>query len=342
MPLAVDPAHPFPYISGLSLNLSVRVRNSRTGRQEFARVKVPQMLPRFVRVDPGERSRTRGTSPSRSSSPTTSATCSPAWRSSTTTCSASPATRTSRSRRTRPRTSSRRSRRSCCAPVRSAHPLEISDDMDVTRLLVRARRDRTGGSACPRRSTSAASTSPGSTARAALPAARAHDGAQLQPSEPNLRADVFAAVSRKDVRCAPPVRVVRDERAGVPRAGRRRPRRARHQADPLPHLGRQPHRRGAHRRGRVGQAGARPRRDQGPVRRAGEHHVGAQAREGRRARGLRPGRAEDPLQARARHPPGEGGLRHYSHIGTGNYNPKTSRIYETSASSRPTTRSART
>jgi len=54
MPLAVDPAHPFPYISGLSLNLSVRVRNSRTGRQEFARVKVPQMLPRFVRVDTTE------------------------------------------------------------------------------------------------------------------------------------------------------------------------------------------------------------------------------------------------------------------------------------------------
>ncbi|SFR72854.1 polyphosphate kinase [Agromyces sp. CF514] len=54
MPLAVDPAHPFPYISGLSLNLSVRVRNSRTGRQEFARVKVPQMLPRFVRVEPSE------------------------------------------------------------------------------------------------------------------------------------------------------------------------------------------------------------------------------------------------------------------------------------------------
>jgi polyphosphate kinase len=50
MPLAVDPAHPFPYISGLSLNLSVRVRNSRTGRQEFARVKVPQMLPRFMPV----------------------------------------------------------------------------------------------------------------------------------------------------------------------------------------------------------------------------------------------------------------------------------------------------
>ncbi|HST71463.1 MAG TPA: RNA degradosome polyphosphate kinase, partial [Kocuria rosea] len=48
MPLAVDPAHPFPYISGLSLNLSVRVRNPKTGRQEFARIKVPQMLPRFL------------------------------------------------------------------------------------------------------------------------------------------------------------------------------------------------------------------------------------------------------------------------------------------------------
>ncbi|WP_460772237.1 RNA degradosome polyphosphate kinase [Microbacterium sp. GXF7504] len=50
MPLAVDPAHPFPYISGLSLNLAIRIRNARTGRQEFARLKVPPMLPRFVQV----------------------------------------------------------------------------------------------------------------------------------------------------------------------------------------------------------------------------------------------------------------------------------------------------
>jgi len=50
MPLAVDPAHPFPYISGLSLNLAIRIRNARTGRQEFARLKVPPMLPRTVRV----------------------------------------------------------------------------------------------------------------------------------------------------------------------------------------------------------------------------------------------------------------------------------------------------
>jgi len=54
MPLAVDPAHPFPYISGLSLNLAVRVRNTKTGKQAFARLKVPPMLPRFVRVDRDE------------------------------------------------------------------------------------------------------------------------------------------------------------------------------------------------------------------------------------------------------------------------------------------------
>ncbi|MFB2582507.1 RNA degradosome polyphosphate kinase [Herbiconiux sp. P15] len=54
MPLAVDPAHPFPYISGLSLNLSIRVRNSKTGKEEFARLKVPQVLNRFIRVDDRE------------------------------------------------------------------------------------------------------------------------------------------------------------------------------------------------------------------------------------------------------------------------------------------------
>lgn len=49
-PLAVDPAHPFPYISGLSLNLAVVLRNPETGKEHFARVKVPPLLPRFVRI----------------------------------------------------------------------------------------------------------------------------------------------------------------------------------------------------------------------------------------------------------------------------------------------------
>jgi polyphosphate kinase len=47
-PLAVDPSHPFPYISGLSLNLAVLVKQPETNEELFARVKVPPSLPRFI------------------------------------------------------------------------------------------------------------------------------------------------------------------------------------------------------------------------------------------------------------------------------------------------------
>ncbi|SDC63128.1 RNA degradosome polyphosphate kinase [Actinokineospora iranica] len=50
-PLAVDPAHPFPYISGLSLNLAVTVRDPEGGTERFARVKVPDNVPRLVPID---------------------------------------------------------------------------------------------------------------------------------------------------------------------------------------------------------------------------------------------------------------------------------------------------
>jgi len=49
-PLAVDPAHPFPYISGLSLNLAVLLVNPKNEVEHFARVKVPRLLPRFVQI----------------------------------------------------------------------------------------------------------------------------------------------------------------------------------------------------------------------------------------------------------------------------------------------------
>jgi polyphosphate kinase len=54
-PLAVDPAHPFPYISNLSLNLAIFVRNPETKLTRFARVKIPPILPRFVVLPDGER-----------------------------------------------------------------------------------------------------------------------------------------------------------------------------------------------------------------------------------------------------------------------------------------------
>jgi polyphosphate kinase len=47
-PLAVDPSHPFPYISGLSLNLAVILKNPTTNEESFARVKVPPILSRFI------------------------------------------------------------------------------------------------------------------------------------------------------------------------------------------------------------------------------------------------------------------------------------------------------
>ena len=51
-PLVVDPAHPFPYISGLSLSLAVMIADPETGATLFARVKVPPLLPRFLTVAP--------------------------------------------------------------------------------------------------------------------------------------------------------------------------------------------------------------------------------------------------------------------------------------------------
>lgn len=53
-PLAVDPAHPFPFVSGLSLNLAVMVRQPEDGGQHFARVKVPNNVDRFVELGAGD------------------------------------------------------------------------------------------------------------------------------------------------------------------------------------------------------------------------------------------------------------------------------------------------
>lgn len=59
-PLAVDPSHPFPYISNLSLNLAVVVKDPDNGEELFARVKVPKVLPRFVSLPEELRQRQKG------------------------------------------------------------------------------------------------------------------------------------------------------------------------------------------------------------------------------------------------------------------------------------------
>jgi polyphosphate kinase len=59
-PLAVDPSHPFPYISNLSLNLAVTIRDPDTDEELFARIKVPKVLPRFVSFPEHLRQRKKG------------------------------------------------------------------------------------------------------------------------------------------------------------------------------------------------------------------------------------------------------------------------------------------
>ena len=114
-PLAVDPAHPFPYISNLSLNLAVTVRDPSTRRGalragEGAAAAAPLRRPPRRRALRAARAGDRGEA--RLAVPR-------AWRCSRTTRSGSPATPTSSSR-TKPRTSSRRSSRCCAAAASSA------------------------------------------------------------------------------------------------------------------------------------------------------------------------------------------------------------------------------
>ena len=84
-PLAVDPAHPFPYISNLSLNLAVTVRDPSSGEERFARVKVPAAAPPLRRA-----ARRRALRAARAGHRRASSTrCSRGWRCSRTTRSAS-------------------------------------------------------------------------------------------------------------------------------------------------------------------------------------------------------------------------------------------------------------
>jgi polyphosphate kinase len=67
-PLAVDPGHPFPFLSNLSLSLAVEVRDPQSNERKFARVKVPESLPRFIALEALERGASatpRDTSPLR-------------------------------------------------------------------------------------------------------------------------------------------------------------------------------------------------------------------------------------------------------------------------------------
>ena len=137
--------------------------------------------------------------------------------------------------------------------------------------------------------------------------------------------------------CTTPTTASPTTRRGVRPPGRRRPAGARHQAHALPHVRRQPDRPLPHPRRRAGQAGGGARRAQGARRRAGQRRVGPSARRSGRPRRLRARRAQDAHQDRARgarrarrHPP----LRATSAPATTTRRPRSST--KTSGCSRPT------
>ena len=230
--------------------------------------------------------------------------------------SGSPATRTWRSRRTTPRTSSRPWRRSCSA-VASGR-----------RCAWRSRSPSTSGSSTCSSPSSASTPQEVFRLPGPLDLTGLHGIADL--GREDLKYPAFVPTTHTPARrgrvvlpgrrvrrrtpprraAAPPLRLVRHVGAALHRAGRGRPARARDQADALPHLRRQPHHRRPGRRRRGRQAGAGDRRDQGALRRAGQHPLGAQAGAGRLPRGLRARRPQDPQQAgdgrarrAGRHPP---------------------------------------
>ncbi len=297
-PLAVDPSHPFPYISGLSINLAVLVKNPVTGVRQFARVKVPAVLPRFIQLAEGrfvalEDVIARHLDQLFSGMQVVQHHTFRVTRNEDVEVEEDDAENLLlalekellRRKVGRP-------------PVR----LEVEDDIDpkmlellVTELDISEKEvfmlPGAAGSAravLPRRPRPGRAQVPG------LPA--------LHPPAPGRGGDRQAGrhVRRPQAArraAAPPVRLVRHQRATLHRAGGRRPAGAGDQADPLPHLGRLAHHRRPDRGGRGRQAGAGAGGDQGPLRRAGQHRLGPAAGAARLPRGLRTARAEDPLQA---------------------------------------------
>ena len=302
-PLAVDPGHPFPYISDLSLSLAVTVRDPESGERRFARIKVPPVLPRLVEVGvrtyllleqviaanldalfPGmevvEHHLFRVTR------------------------NADLAIEEDEADDLLLAIEEELRRRRFGEAVR----LEVERSMPAeTRTLLQRGLDLAPGDVYEIAGmldlTALDALADLDLPALQLPPWHPVTPHRLLPHDGDEEADVFAAIRAGDLLVHHPYEILRRLRPALHRAGRRRPGRADHQADALPHERRFAHRQGAHPGRREGQAGRRAGGDQGPLRRAGEHRVGARPGARRRPRGVRAGGPEDALEDGARGAP---------------------------------------
>ena len=301
-PLAVDPGHPFPYISTLTLSIAVGLRDPQTGEHRFARVKIPPLLPRLVEVEPGRFVLL---------DQVIEANLDELFR-------GMEILETHLFRVTRDadiaieedeaddlllaieeEVRRRRFGEAVRLEVERSMPDVHAADPQQGHRRPRRRRLRGRGDARPHRPVAAGGPRSARPQDAALCPRRPGpaDAARRGRARGRLRADPWRRPPR-----APSVRVVHGLGRAVHRAGGGRPRGPDDQADAVPHLGRLPHRAEPDPRGRARQAGRGAGRDQGALRRGGEHRLGPPSRAGRRPRRLRPRRPQDALQGRAGRP----------------------------------------
>ena len=297
-PLAVDPSHPFPFVSGLSLNLAITVKLPDDGGQHFARVKVPDNVDRFVELDSREGALRFLPMEELIAAflpvlfPGLEIVEHHAFR----------ITRNADFDVEEDRDEDllqaleRELARQAIRLAGASRGRRRHDREHVGAAVARARRESRRRHRGARAAGPVVAVADLRRRPAAVegPAIRARHPARVRrtgDTEEHLR-----HVARRRCPRSPPVRLVLHHRAAVHRTGRRRPECAGDQADAVPHIGRLPDHQRAHRRRRGRQAGRRTCGDQGAVRRAGQHQVGTRTRAGGRARGVRTDRAEDALQ----------------------------------------------
>ena len=325
-PLAVGPGQPFPYISGLSLSLGLFVRDPETGEERFARVKVPELLPRFLPIGsrglfvPLERVIRHFL----------------AW--------LFPMMEIVE-----------------CTTFRVTRDADfaVSDEADDLLEAVELElRRRPFGDPVRLEISGSCSTRMLQQLKDGLDVVE--EQVYLVPGLLDLsELNELAALDRPELKDDPwvpvvPTRFASGNRDALFAELRKSPVLVHHPydsfartfewfvrtaaTDPRPWRVKttvyrtsddSPHVPGADRGRRGGQADGLPGRAEGPLRRAPQHRVVARARVGRRPRRLRLPVAEDPRQGHAdRAPRGRRRLRRYAHIGTGNYNAVTARLYE--------------